>query len=48
MNFGNEILLRGEDCKSGKIRNFKKWKNDINNNNLLELFRDVVNNRFFQ
>ena len=27
--------------KPGKIRNFQKWKNDNNNNKLLEWFREA-------
>ena len=34
--FGDEILLRGEECKTPeKLENFKNGKNDNNNNNKL-------------
>ena len=42
VNFEDEILLRGKNCKTGKIRKFQKCQNDNNNNNkLLEWFRET-------
>ena len=40
--FGLEQNFRERECvKPGKIRNFQQWKNDNNNNKLLEWFKEA-------
>ena len=41
VEFRENILLRGEECKPGKIRNFQKWQNDNKNNKLPEWYKEA-------